>query len=73
MADYAELLRRGLGKNPSGAERGEIYGRARIALLDKLRKASTPPRDITQERLSLEEAIRQVEEEAAERFRKPKD
>jgi hypothetical protein len=32
-----------------------------------------PPRDITRERLSLEEAIRQVEAEAAERFRKSKD
>ena len=71
MANYAELLRRGLGKNPSGPERGEIYGRARAALLDKLSKASMPPRDITRERLLLEEAIRQVEAEAADRFRKP--
>jgi hypothetical protein len=69
MADYVELLRRGLGNNPSGPERGEIYGRARAALLDKLRQASMPPRDITKERLLLEEAIRQVEAEAAERFR----
>jgi hypothetical protein len=73
MADYADLLRRGLGNKPSGPERGEIYGRARAALLDKLRKANMPPRDITRERLSLEEAIRQVEAEAAERFRKSKD
>ena len=69
MADYAELLRRALGNDPSGPERGAIYGRARTALLDKLRKASTPPRDITRERLLLEEAIRGVEAEAAERLR----
>ena len=69
MVAYSDLLRRALAGASSGAERGEVYARARAALLDKLRKANTRPRDITRERLMLEEGIREVEAEASEKLR----
>ena len=69
MVAYSDLLRQALAGASSGVERREIYARARTALLDKLRKANTLPRDITRERLLLEEGIREVEAEASEKLR----
>jgi len=69
MADYSELLGRAIAAATSGAERHEIYSRARTALVQRLREARTSPKDITRERLSLEEAIRKLETAAAERLR----
>ncbi|HZP92063.1 MAG TPA: hypothetical protein VFB20_04180 [Burkholderiales bacterium] len=73
MADYYPLVARavsGLDRN-TGEARRALYERARTALVAQLRGV-TPPLDeaeITRERLSLEEAIRKVEGEAARRPR----
>jgi hypothetical protein len=73
LADYTPLIARaveGLERN-TGENRRELYERARKALLAQLRGVD-PPLDegeITQERLSLEEAIRNVETEAIRRNR----
>ena len=69
MPVYSELLKRALASSHSGAARQEIYSRARSALVQRLREAHTLPREITRERLLLEESIRQIEAEAAERLR----
>lgn len=71
MADYYPLIARavgGLEKN-SGENRRALYDRARTALVSQLRgvEPSLDETDITRERLSLEEAIRKVEAEAAKR------
>jgi hypothetical protein len=69
MADYYSLIASAvaaLDRN-TGPDRGALYERARDALVELLRGA-TPTLDesqITGERLSLEEAIREVEGEAA--------
>lgn len=69
MADYHPLLARAvaaLDRN-TGPERGALYEWARAALVELL-WGVTPALDeseITGERLSLEEAIRKVEGEAA--------
>jgi len=73
MADYYPLIARavsGLDKN-SGENRRALYDRARTALVSQLRGVEPPldETDITRERLSLEEAIRKVEAEAAKRLR----
>ena len=73
MADYYPLIARaiaGLEKNTGEASRS-LYERARTALVAQLRGV-TPAleeAEITRERLSLEEAIRKVEAEAARRSR----
>lgn len=71
MADYHPLISRaiaGLEQN-TGENRRVLYERARGALVNQLRGVDPPldESDITRERLALEEAIRQVETEAAER------
>jgi hypothetical protein len=69
MTDYHPLIARAvaaLDRN-TGPARGALYERARATLLELLRGV-TPALDETQitgERLSLEEAIRKVEGEAA--------
>jgi len=73
MADYYPLIARavsGLEKN-SGENRRALYDRARTALVSQLRgvEPALDETDITRERLSLEEAIRKVEAEAAKRPR----
>ena len=74
MADYYPLIARaiaGLDANASGEQRRALYERARTALIAQLRGV-TPPlseSEITRERLTLEEAIRKVEQEAAQRAR----
>jgi len=71
MTDYQPLLARAvaaLDPNTGEGRRG-IYDRARQALLNQLR-AITPPladSDITRERLALEEAIRKIETESAQK------
>lgn len=70
MAEYYALLARAVGALPRNDEsaRREIYVKARSALIRQL-KAITPPlppAEISKQRLSLEEAIRRVEREAAE-------
>jgi hypothetical protein len=74
MTDYYPLLTRAvLGLDPSapGESRRALYERARAALVTQLRsmQPSISESEITRERLSLEEAVRKVESEAAARSR----
>lgn len=73
MTDYQPLIARaveGLGKS-TGEARRSLYERARSALITQLRSTDPPlsESDITRERLSLEEAIRKVEADAARKAR----
>src|ERR1700754_2844502 len=72
MADYYPLIARAIaGLDPSapGESRRALYERARAALITQLRSVEPPlsESEITRERLSLEEAVRKVESEAAQR------
>src|SRR3979490_974197 len=72
MADYYPLIARAIaGLDPSapGESRRALYERARAALIAQLRSVEPPlsESEITRERLSLEEAVRKVESEAAQR------
>src|ERR1700693_713479 len=72
MADYYPLIARAIaGLDPSapGESRRALYERARAALIAQLRSVEPPlsESEITRERLSLEEAVRKVESEAAHR------
>lgn len=74
MADYYPLISRAIaGLDPSapGEQRRALYERARSALIAQLRSVQPPlsESEITRERLSLEEAVRKVESEAAQRAR----
>ncbi|MBR0696904.1 hypothetical protein [Bradyrhizobium lablabi] len=74
MADYYPLIARaiaGLDPNAPGESRRALYERARAALIQQLRSVQPPlsESEITRERLSLEEAVRKVEAEAAQRSR----
>ena len=74
MADYYPLIARaiaGLDPNAPGESRRALYERARTALIAQLRSVQPPlsESEITRERLSLEEAVRKVELEAAQRAR----
>jgi hypothetical protein len=74
MADYYPLIARAIsGLDPSapGESRRALYERARSALIAQLRSVEPPlsESEITRERLSLEEAVRKVESEAAARAR----
>ncbi|MBN9149382.1 MULTISPECIES: hypothetical protein [unclassified Nitrobacter] len=74
MADYYPLIARaiaGLDVNAPGEQRRALYERARTALIAQLRSVEPPlsESEITRERLSLEEAVRKVESEAAQRAR----
>src|SRR4029450_7655443 len=74
MADYYPLIARaiaGLDSTATGEQRRALYERARAALIAQLRGVQPPlsESDITRERLTLEEAIRKVEQEWAQRGR----
>ncbi|MFO1111354.1 MAG: hypothetical protein U1E61_19455 [Bradyrhizobium sp.] len=74
MADYYSLIARaisGLDPGAPGESRRALYERARAALIQQLRsiQPALSELEITRERLSLEEAVRKVESEAAERAR----
>jgi hypothetical protein len=74
MADYYPLIARAiaaLDASASGGQRREVYERARSALIAQLRGFDPPlsEADITHHRLSLEEAVRKVESEVAQRAR----
>src|SRR5882724_7334389 len=74
MADYYPLIARAIaGLDPSapGESRRALYERARAALIAQLRSVQPPlsESEITRERLSLEEAVKTVESEAAQRAR----
>jgi hypothetical protein len=74
MADYYPLIARaiaGLDPNAPGESRRALYERARAALIAQLRGVQPPlsESEITRERLALEEAVRKVESEAAQRAR----
>jgi hypothetical protein len=74
MTDYYPLIARaiaGLDPNAPGENRRALYERARAALIAQLRSVEPPLSEsvITRERLSLEEAVRKVESEAAQRAR----
>src|SRR5580704_17349218 len=73
MTDYQPLIARaieGLGKSTGEARRG-LYERARSALVTQLRSVepALSESEITRERLSLEEAMRKVEADAARKAR----
>lgn len=69
MAEFYEVLKRAVGALPAntGEARRAVYDRARKALIAQLEGFSPPltPSEITSQRLSLEEAVRKVEGEAA--------
>src|ERR1700688_2545516 len=74
MADYYPLIARAIaGLDPSapGESRRARYEGPRAALIAQLRSVQPPlsESEITRERLSLEEAVRKVESEAAQRAR----
>ncbi|MFO1107603.1 MAG: hypothetical protein U1E61_00315 [Bradyrhizobium sp.] len=74
MADYYPLIARaisGLDPTAPGESRRALYERARAALIQQLRSVDPPlsESEITRERLALEEAVRKVESEAAQRAR----
>src|SRR4029079_18272454 len=74
MADYYPLIARaisGLDPGAPGEARRALYERARTALIAQLRGVQPPltESEITRERLALEEAVRKVESEAAQRAR----
>ena len=73
MADYTPLIQRAIDglENNTGENRRVLYERARVALTSQLRGMEPPleETEITRERLALEEAIRNVEAEAAKRSR----
>ena len=74
MADYYPLIARaiaGLGPSAPGESRRALYERARVALITQLRSMQPPlsESEVTRERLLLEEAVRKVESEAAQRAR----
>lgn len=74
MADYYPLIARavaGLDPSATGESRRALYERARSALIAQLRGVDPPlsESEITRERLALEEAVRKVEAEAAQRAR----
>jgi hypothetical protein len=74
MADYYELIAKAvasLDPDAPSESRRALYERAQAALLGKLHATSPPFTEavITRERLALEEAVRRVEDEAAQRDR----
>ncbi len=74
MADYYPLIARavaGLDASATGEQRRALYERALSSLIAQLRGVQPPlnESDITRERLTLEEAIRKVEQEWAQRSR----
>src|SRR5207249_9987708 len=74
MADYYPLIARAiaaLDPDAPGESRLALQERARRALIAQLRSVQPPlsESEITRERLSLEEAVRKVESEAAQRAR----
>ena len=74
MADYYPLITKAvadLDPDAPGESRRALYERARAALLAQLRSINPPftEAEITRERLALEEAVRRVEGEAAQRAR----
>jgi hypothetical protein len=66
MADYYALIGEAIADKKTGESRRAFYDRARIALVDNLRKADPPVPEtlIEQERLALEDAISKVEADA---------
>ncbi len=74
MADYYPLIARAIsGLDPSAPaeSRRALYERARAALIAQLRGVQPPlsESEVARERLALEEAVRTVESEAAQRTR----
>jgi hypothetical protein len=71
MTDYQPLISRAVGglENNTGENRRVLYERARVALVNQLRsiEPALEESEITREQLALEDAIRRVEAEAAER------
>jgi hypothetical protein len=72
MASYYSLITKavaGLDPDATGESRRAIYERASAALLAQLRIINPPftEAEIARERRALEEAVRKVEEEAAQR------
>src|ERR1700750_1236885 len=71
MADFYPLIARAifcLAPSDPGESRRALYERARSALIAQLRSVQPPlsESEITRERLSLEEAVRKGESEAAQ-------
>jgi hypothetical protein len=75
MADYYPLIRKavaGLDPDGSGESRRALYERAHAALQAQLRTTDPPftEAEIARERLALDEAVRRVEGEIAQRTRR---
>lgn len=70
MAEFYNLIRNAIAELPqnTGTARRAVYERARVALVDQLRAVQPPlsPGEITKHRLSLEDCIRRVEQEASD-------
>lgn len=76
MTDYYPLIARAvaaLDPNAPGESRRSLYERARTALIAQLRGVQPPlsESEVTKERLALEEAVRKVESDIAQRAREP--
>jgi hypothetical protein len=72
MSDYYPVISKavaGLNIDASAETRRALYERARAALLDQLRAVNPPftEAEIAREQLALEEAVRMVEGEVAQR------
>jgi hypothetical protein len=58
---YAAMLRKAILRVAGAEARGEVYIKARVALLDQLKGTKAPPAEIAYQRVLLEEAIQAVE------------
>jgi hypothetical protein len=72
MADYYALIKKAVARldlNAPRESRRALYARARVAQITQLRSINPPlsESEITCEQLELEEAVRRVEAEAAQR------
>jgi hypothetical protein len=72
MSDYYPLIKKAVARldlNAPRASRRALYARARVAQITQLRSISPAlsETEITREQLELEEAVRKVEAEAAQR------
>ena len=58
---YAAMLRKAILRVVGAEARGQVYSKARVALLDQLNGTKAPPAEIAYQRVLLEEAIQAVE------------
>ena len=63
---YPTILRRAVARVVGAEARGEVYIKARAALLDQLKATKAPPAEVAHQRVLMEAAIQDVEREAVE-------